>query len=58
MRFPLIKLLKWVKKHVRPHFKYNPKKGEGIDVYNDSVKEVMDKLEDQSEVGIKFTFKF
>jgi len=54
----LKKILKWVKNHVRPHFRYNPKEGEEIDIFKDRFTEARKKLKDQLEAGIKFTFKF
>lgn len=52
------KILKWIKEHVRPYTRYRPQKGEEIDLSKDSTEEVVDKAKKQSEVGIKFTFKF
>lgn len=52
------KIVNWITRHIRPHFKYKPKNGEGVNISKDSPKEVMGKIEEQSEVGIKFTFKF
>jgi len=52
------KVLKWIKEHVRPHFKWYSQKGKEIDLKKDSLKDVADKTGDQSEVGIKFKFKF
>ena len=52
------KLFKWIGKHVRPHFRYHKNKGDDIDFKNDNLKDIVDKVEDKVEGGIKFTFKF
>jgi len=52
------KILIWIKEHVRPHFKWQAQEGKDIDLKKDKFKDVVDKAEDQSEVGIKFRFKF
>ena len=44
------KILKWIKSHVRPYYKYKR-----------PIKEVDDRIEDlkeNSEIGIKIKFKF
>jgi hypothetical protein len=52
------KLLKWIRKHVRPHFKYHNENGEVINFRKDDLKSIARKSEDKIETGIKFTFKF
>ena len=53
------KTWKWIKDHVRPYIKRSRKeKSTNIDLKEDSPREIIDKARDESEVGIKFTFKF
>lgn len=52
------KVWKWIREHVRPYSQYKAKKGEEIDMKKDSAGEIIDKAKKQTEVGIKFTFKF
>lgn len=52
------RFIKWVKEHIRPHIKYIAKAGEEIDLSKDTPKEAIEKGINQTEVGVKFTFKF
>jgi len=51
-------VIKWIKKHLRPYVKYQVKEGEAIDLKKDDFHKVVRKVKEQTEVGIKFTFKF
>jgi hypothetical protein len=50
------KILKWIKEHVRPVCKYNrPKENKNK---KDNSQIDIDDLRDNTEIGIKFKFKF
>lgn len=50
--------MKWIKEHVRLYAKRRDKRGGSIDLLEDDLDEVVDKAQEQTEVGVKFTFKF
>ena len=52
------KFLKWIKNHVRPHFKWRTQEGKEINLKEDDINDIIDKAKDQAEVGIKIKFKF
>ena len=54
------KFFKWIKEHVRPHFRYNKRRDKkpDDDLKLDSLDSVEDNLKKNSEIGIKFRFKF
>jgi len=51
-------ILRWIKEHVRPYARYRAKGSNSIDLKKDSTEDVIDKAKEQTEVGVKFTFKF
>lgn len=48
---------RWVKEHVRPHFRYRRNLGEDFKD-EDDIGDRLEKIKDKSEVGIKFRFRF
>ena len=50
------KILKWIKEHVRPYVKFNRNTHKIGNA--DEVEDKIDALKDNTEVGIKFWFKF
>lgn len=51
------KLLKWIKKHARPHYKYIYPPDNICDI-NKPNRGKIDDFKENSEIGIKITFKF
>ena len=49
------KFLQFLKKYVRPHYKYNKRKEE---LKGEGERDKMHNFKENSEIGIKFTFKF
>ena len=51
------KILKWIKEHIRPHVKYRAPKDD-IDSKDKDFEDRIEDAKDNTEVGIKFKFKF
>jgi hypothetical protein len=53
-------LFTWIRQHVRPYIKFrNDERDKNrIDPFKDKVGDIIEKLEEKSEVGIQLVFKF
>jgi hypothetical protein len=52
------KLIDWIKEHARPHIRYKNKgRDSGLNI-EDSWGSMSDKIKENTEVGIKFQWKF
>jgi hypothetical protein len=55
--------MNWIKQHVKPYVNYKPDKDDVPDMYDDisldnSLKDNVESLKENTEVGFKITFKF